>query len=166
MPAHQGQFVENVKIVQAIAPVNTTGAGQDGAWVSMKHYRNLAVIIETGAWAGGTSAVTLEQATDASGTGAKALAFEKYHKVFDADETPDDSASEVAVTSNTYTLGDNANVHVIEVRDADLDTDNDFAFVRVRTATPGANADLVSALYVLYNGDFRGKPSTLPSVLS
>lgn len=168
MAANRGMSVENGKFVQAFGPVNTTGAGQDGAWVSMKHYRRLAVILETGAWAGGTSAVTLEQCTQAGNAGSdeKPLAFEKYHLVFDADNTPDDVASEVAVSSNTFNLSDNANVIVIEVRAEDLDITNGFAFVRVRIATPGSNNDYVSGLYYLYEGDFSAKPSTLPSALS
>lgn len=166
MSANRGQMSENGKLVLAIAPVDTTGAGQDGVWVSLKHYRRLAVILLTGAWAGGTSAVTLEQATDASGTSAKALAFTKYLKAYDTDDTPDDAGAVVAVTSNTYTIGDNANVQVIEVRSEDLDINNGFAFVRVRTATPGSNADLIAGVYYLYEGDFAGLATTLPSVLS
>lgn len=164
----QGALVENVKFVQAFGPINTTGAGQDGAWVSMKGHKRLAIVLETGTWAGGTAAVTLEQCTQAAdaGSDAKALAFDKYHLVFDADSTPDDVASEVAVTSNTFNLSDNANVIVIDVRAADLDGDNGFKFVRVRTATPGANADLVSGLYILHDGNFSGTPSQMPTALS
>lgn len=162
----RGQLIEGAKFVQAFPPVDTTGAGQDGVWVSMKNYSKLAVVLQTGAWAGGTSAVTLEQATDASGTGAKALAFTQYLKAYDTDDTPDDAGAIVSVASNTYTIGDNANVQVIEVKAGDLDVNNDFAFVRVRTATPGANADLIAGLYILYDGNFSGKPTTLPSVLS
>lgn len=162
----RGQLIEHAKFIQAIPPIDTTGAGQDGVWVSMKHFKNLAVVLQTGAWAGGTSAVTLEQASDAAGTGAKAISFTSYLKAYDTDDTPDDAGAVTAVTSNTYTVGDNANVQVIEVRAEDLDINNGFAFVRVRTATPGSNADLIAGLYLLYNGDFAGKPTTLPSVLS
>lgn len=162
----QGQLIENAKFVMAIAPVDTTGAGQDGVWVSMKNYDKLAVVLLTGAWAGGNAAVTLEQASDSSGTGAKAIAFTSYLKAYDTDDTPDDAGAITTVSSDTYNLSDNANVHVIEVRAADLDADNDFCFVRVRTATPGANADLIAGLYILYDGNYCGKPTTRPSVLS
>jgi len=163
---NRGETVENGKWELAIAPVNTTGAGQDGDWVSMKHYRRAAVILVTGAWPGGTAAVTLEQATSAAGAGAKALAFSRYCRASDADESPIDSAAYVSVTSNTFNLSDNDNVLVIEVRAEDLDINNGFTFIRVRTATPGANADLVAGLYYLYEGDYAGQPGNLPSAVS
>lgn len=168
MSANRGKMSENGKLVLAIAPIDTTGAGQDGVWVSLKHYRRLAIILVTGAWAGGTSAVTLEQCTAAgdANSDAKALAFTQYLKAYDTDDTPDDAGAVVTVSSNTYTIGDNANVQVIEVRAEDLDINNGFSFVRVRTATPGANADLIAGVYYLYEGDFAGLATTLPSVLS
>lgn len=162
----RGQLIEGAKFIAAFGPVDTTGAGQDGVWVSMKNYSKLAIVLQTGAWAGGTAAVTLEQATAAADTDAKALAFTSYLKAYDTDDTPDDAGAIVSVASNTFNVGDNANVLVIEVKAGDLDINNNFAFVRVRTATPGANADLISGLYILYDGNFSGKPTTLPSVLS
>jgi hypothetical protein len=159
-------LVEAAKVVKAFGPVDTTGAGQDGAWVSLKDYRRLAVVLSTGAWAGGNAAVTLEQAQDAAGTGAKALAFDKYVEVFNNASTPKDAASEVAVSNNTYNLTGANKVHVIEVRTGDLDINNGFKFVRVRTASPGANADLIAAHYLLYKGGHVAKPANLPSVLS
>ena len=158
-------LVEAAKIVKAFGPVDTTGAAQTGSWVSLAHYKKLAVILSTGAWAGGDAAVTLEQAQDAAGTGAKALSFDKYYEVFNAANTPDDVASEVGVVSDTYNLTGANKVHVIEVRAADLDINNGFRFVRVKTASPGANADLIAAHYALYKGNHTGKPATLPSVL-
>lgn len=163
----RGQLIEHAKFVQAFGPVNTTGAGQDGAWVSLKNFKRLAIVLETGAWAGGTSAVTLEQARDSAGVdGAKGLAFSKYLKAFDTDDTPDDAGAVTSVSSDTYTIGDNNNVHVIEVRAEDLDINDGYEFVRVRIATPGSNNDYVSGLYILYDGNFAGLPTTLPSVLS
>ena len=163
---NRGKLTEFGKVIRAVAPIDITGAGADGVWVSMKHYDRLAIVLMSGTWAGGTSAITVEQATDSSGTGAKAVAFATYDKTIDADDTPDDTGAVVTVTSNTYTLGDNDNVHVIDVRAADLDGDSGFCFVRVRAATPGANADLFAALYVLYEASYCGKLTTLPSVLS
>lgn len=159
-------LVEAAKVVKAFGPVDTTGAGQDGAWVSLAQFRRCAVMLSTGAWAGGNAAVTLEQAQDAAGTGAKALAFDKYVEVFNAANTPDDVAAEVAVSSNTYNLTGANKVHVIEVRSGDLDINNGFRFIRVRTASPGANADLIAAHYLLYKGGHVGKPANQPTVLS
>lgn len=159
-------LVEAAKAIKAFGPVDTTGAGQDGAWVNLAHYKKLAILLSTGAWAGGNAAVTLEQAQDAAGTGAKVLAFDKYFEVFNAANTPDDVVTEVAVSNNTYNLTGANKVHVIEVRAGDLDINGGFRFVRVRTASPGANADLIAAHYLLYKGGHVAKPADLPSVLS
>lgn len=141
------RLFDNAKIVPAFVPIDTTGAGQDGDWVSLKNYNHLTVIIMKGAWAGGTSAVTLQQATDVAGTGAKALGFTKQ---WVGTALTDDNLAETAVTSNTFNLSTTANeFHVIEIDAATLDVDGGFDCVRVRTATPGANADLVAGLYVL-----------------
>ncbi len=160
------RLVEFARIIPAFGPLDTTGAGQNGAWVSMENYRRCAIVLSSGAWAGGNAAVTLEQAQDASGTGAKALSFNEYFEVFNVANTPDDVASEVAVTGDTYNFTGANKVHVIEIRAADLDITNGFTFLRVQTATPGSNDDLIAAHYVLYKGGYVGKPENLPSVLS
>lgn len=162
----RGQLIEHAKFVQAFGPIDTTGAAQTGVWVSLKNFKRCAIVLTTGAWAGGNAAVTLEQAQDASGTGAKALAFTSYLKAYDTDDTPDDAGAVTSVSSNTYNLSDNANIHVIEVRAEDLDINNGFVFIRVNSASPGSNADLIAGIYILYDGDWAGKPTTLPSVLS
>ena len=160
------RLVEAAELIKAFGPVNTTGAGQNGVWVSLENYRRCAVVLSSGAWAGGNAAVTLEQAQDAAGTGAKSLSFDRYFQVFNVADTPDDVASEVAVTGDTYNFTGADTVHVIEVRAADLDITNGFTFFRVQTASPGTNDDLIAAHYVLYKGGYVGKPANLPTVLS
>lgn len=141
------RLVESSKIVSAVVPINTTGAAQDGDWVSLKNYQHLTIVIQQGAWAGGTPAVTLEQATTVAGGSAKALAFTSY---WAGTALTDDNYAETAVSSNTYNLANAANgVNIIEVDSDDLDQDNGFDCIRVRIASPGANADLISALYIL-----------------
>ncbi len=160
------RLVEFSRIIPAFGPVDTDGAAQNGPWVSMENYRRCAIVLRSAAWAGGNAAVTLEQAQDAAGTGAKALSFDKYYQVFNAADTPEDAVSEVAVSNDTYNFTGANQVHVIEIRAADLDINNGFTFLRVQTASPGANADLIAAHYVLYKGGYVGKPENLPSVLS
>ena len=60
-------LVEATKIVWAAAPKDITGAGLTGDYVCLKYHRKLAIVLMSGAWAGGTAAVTLTQATDATG---------------------------------------------------------------------------------------------------
>lgn len=150
--------VMNGKWVNAFVPIDTTGAGQDGDWISLKNYDGVAIILGTGAWAGGAAAVTIEQATDVAGTGAKALAFTTRYA--DGDVTASDALVATAVAGNTFNLAAANTLNVIEVKASDLDQVNNFDCIRVRSATPGANADLVYGLYYLYGGRYcpQGTP--------
>lgn len=155
------RLISRLEVDEAIAPVNTTGAGQDGDWVKFTGQRML-IIVQAGAWAGGAAALTLQQATDNGGTGAKALAFtRRWTKT--ATGTPGSAAAklaETAVVSSTFDVDTARQVHVIEV-DADrLDVNGGFSHLRVRTATPGANADLLSALYLQGDLRYAGDPDT------
>lgn len=141
------RLLENAKIVVGAVPIDTTGAAVTGDYVSMKGYTHLTVIIMQGAWAGGTPAVTLKQATDVAGTGEKALSFTKY---FAGVALTDDLYAATTVSSDTYNLAATANtVNIIEVDASSLDVDNGFDCVRLGIATPGSNADLIAVLYVL-----------------
>jgi hypothetical protein len=143
---------QDCKIVEAIAPIDTTGAAQTGNHVSLKGYDHCTIIIQTGAWAGGTSAVTVQQSTVVAGTDDKALTFTAYYTNDGATAT--DTLTSTACSS-TFNL-DTANaMYVIEIDAASLDTDNNFDCIELNTATPGANADLVSAVYVLSKGRYK-----------
>lgn len=140
-------LVEKAGIEVAVVPKDITGAVQNGQYISMKGFEHLTIIIVQGAWAGGTPAVTLGQATAVAGTGAKALGFTKYWQK--AGLTASQFAS-TDVVSNTFNLPNTANtVTAIEVPSDTLDVTNGFDCVRVSVASPGANADLLSIIYVL-----------------
>ena len=156
------RLTEEAHFVSAVVPINTTGAAQSGDWVNMKHYRRALIVIQQGAWAGGTSAVTVNQATANDGTGSKAVSFtEKYEGV----ALTDDILAEVAVSSNTFDLDTANEFHIIEIDPTHLDRDNGFDHIQVALASPGANADLVSALYILYDGDFVQDPTNHKTAL-
>ena len=140
-------FLEANQIEVGAVPIDTTGAAVSGDYVSLKNYEKLIVIIQQGAWAGGTPAVTMKQATAVDGTGEKALSFStRWTKVALTGTT----YTETAVTSDTFNLPNTANtINVIEVKADDLDVDNSFDCVRVNIASPGANADLIAVTYVL-----------------
>lgn len=142
------------------APKDITGAGLDGDWVHVKDARALLILLLTGAWAGGTSAVTLEQATDNAGAGAKALAFtERFEKTGYGATSP---WVRSAVTANTFDLAAANKVVAIEIDAAELDVNADFCYVRARAATPGANADLLAMAYLFGDSRYQSAPETLP----
>lgn len=160
-------IVERAAVVLSNVPINTTGAAATGLWISMRNYRRCLAMIFKGAWAAGTPAVTLNQATDNAGAGSKALAFTvQYKGTGGAQTSGNDVMSKNTVTSNTFNLSATANeYHCIEVHAQDLDVANNFDHFQVSVASPGANADLICIAYILEDAAFEGLPSTRPSVL-
>jgi hypothetical protein len=151
--------VAEEKFIAAASPKNYTGAAMADAYVSLKNYQRLTIIIHTGAWAGGTAAVTLKQATAVAGTGVKALAFTKQFN----DVAASGTLVETAVVANTFNLDTADKEYIIEVDAESLDLANGFDCVTAAIATPGANADLYSVEYVLSGA--RYQQSTPPSAL-
>ena len=140
-------FVENFGIATALAPVDTTGAAAVGDWISLKGYESVTIIITQGAWAGGTPAVTLDQATLVNGTGTKTLGLLKYWSKVGLAAA---DFAETAVVSDTFNLPATANtVTVMQVHASQLDVDGGFDCVQLDVASPGANADLITAIYIL-----------------
>ncbi len=155
------RMIESLKPVWACEPKNYTGAANTIQYVSMKLYGRLMIFIQTGAWAGGTAAVTLKQATAVAGTSNKALAF-SWMWVNTA--AAPDTFTKTAVVSNTFAI-DTANLlYVIEVVDSDLDVGNAFDCVGVNVATPGSNADFYGVIYL--GGAARYPDANLPSMLA
>lgn len=155
----QGLILERIHPIVAFVPIDTTGAGRDGDWINLKKARRIAGIIMMGAWAGGTPAVTWEQASDNSGTGAKALSFaEHWHGV----ALTTDVMTKVAVASDTFNLAATANkIYAMEVHATHLDMANGFSHVRMRVASPGSNADLIAGLYLVGSMFFEAAPDRL-----
>jgi hypothetical protein len=151
--------VQNAKVLWAAEPKNYTGAAITKKYVSLKNYRRLTIIIQTGAWAGGTAAVTLAQATAVAGTGTKALSFSTQYN----DEATSGTLVSTAVASDTFTIGTANKVYVIEVDAEKLDVNNGFDCVSVDIASPGANADLYGVTYIL--SGTRYQQSTPPSAI-
>src|SRR5688572_29877457 len=93
------RLIESNKIVVGAVPTVPYGAAVTGDYVSLKGYSHLTVVIMKGAWAGGTPAVTLKQATDVAGTGEKALSFTKQ---FPGTALTADTLTSSTVSSDTF----------------------------------------------------------------
>lgn len=146
------RLVEKHGYEVAILPKDITGAAQTGDYVSFKNYQHCTIKIYQGAWAGGTPAVTLFQATDVAASGEKALGFTKRWTKVGVTGT---TFVETAVTSDTFNLPAVANtINIIEI-DADmLDVTNGFDCLTVKVASPGSNADLLFAEYELHGARY------------
>lgn len=147
MGALNYRMVDNAKSVPLIPPKDYNGVASatTDPYVCMKNYNSITFYIQTGAWAGGTGAVTLLQATAVAGTAAKALAFTKVWK----STLLADTQTETAVTSNTFNLDTALTLYQIEIKADDLDVQNGFDCITCHVATPGSNADLYNILAVL-----------------
>lgn len=155
----QQHLMESMKPIWGTEPKNWTGAASTGDYVSMKNFTNLTIFIITGAWAGGTSAITVEQASAVAGTGTKELAFVDYWD----DVTTSGTFVKKAAVSNTFTIGTANKVYVIEIDARMMDIAGGFDCLTVKGATPGANADFYGVLYLLHGSRYQGaaQPSAI-----
>lgn len=153
-------FLSSCVIEVSNVPIDTTGAARTGDYYSLKDAQGIVFVIAQGAWAGGTPAVTLKQATAVAGTGAKALGMtEKYSKVA-LTGTVNVLA---AVVSDTFNLAATANrIEMIEVSAVDLDRAGGYDCVGLDVASPGANADLICIVAILYGLRYQGDPAQRP----
>lgn len=152
-------MVEHEKFIWAVEPKSYSGAAATKKWVSLKSYGQITIVINTGAWAGGTAAVTVEQATAVAGTGNKAVSFVDYWD----DLTTSGTLVKKAAASNTFNLDTANKMYVIHIDDRMLDLANGYTCVSIAVASPGANVDLYGVVYVL--SDARYKQATPPSAL-
>ena len=160
------KLVECSQIVAGFVPLDLQ-TQRDGDWVRLRDFNHLTVIFYKGTGTDGDDpVVTLEQATDNSGTGAKALHFTDIWRKQAADvQTVAQFTKTTQSAANTYTNTDGhlQALWVLEI-DADmLDVDNGFQYVRVTLNDTGTNAQLGCVLYVLTEARFA--EATPPSAL-
>lgn len=165
----QGFPREYTRMLVAILPKDITGNAQTGLWVNLAYSKKCTIFLIQGAWAGGTPAVTLEQATSAAGAGAKALAFDRKFSFAQGSGAPDAIAKETfapaTVSSDTFNLpAAVGTVTAIEIRAGDLDVNNGFKWMRVDVASPGSNADLLCAFYLLSDLSYEGNQPNQPAI--
>ncbi len=139
------RLIDKIKIVNGTEPKNYTGAASTSDYVSLKNYNHATVLIQTGAWAGGTSAVTLTQATEVAGSTTKALGFDTVFII------PGDGSADLpvktAVVANTF------------------DVDNLYDCFRVEGASPSTNADVYGVTILLSGARAGGNYALLPSAI-
>lgn len=109
----------------------------DSAWVSMAEYHRATLVLNVGDMvATATLDISIRQATDAAGTGAKAIAGK-------------------AITQLTQAGGDGNDLLDIELRSEELDVANNFDFISVRRIIANANVELGWTLFGMIS---RHKP--------
>jgi len=148
---------EILKVIKATALAALTGAGGQGARVSMKNYRKCSVLmpISNATTVTGT-AVTLKQHDAASSGNTKALAFTQMWSNIDVGANADNLAVQT-VASNTFTT-DATNskelLYVIEVDSESLDWANGFGWFSAWGQSAVASTGII--LYVLSEPRYSG----------
>ena len=146
-------LIENVLWLSAGVPIDTTGAAFNGDYVDMSLADELWVMIQQGAWAGGTPAVTIGQASDNAGTGAAALTT---FTAWNGTALTDDQYAAVTVAAGTFNLAATANITTI-LRCKAVDMTDGLSYLRAEVASPGSNADLIAMSYALVGLKYQGK---------
>lgn len=151
-------LIERLNAVSGIAPVNLATGANAGDWVDVSKHQRFAIVFFKGAGtAGDDPTITIKQATDASGTGNKALNFTRLW--VKQDTLLSTVGKWTAVTksaSNTYTDDTSAEdqaIWWIEFTYNDLDANNGYKYVQASIDDVGTNAQLGCVLVLL--GDPR-----------
>jgi hypothetical protein len=115
---------ELVPVADKIAPQSVAAAANaTSGWIDAGQAPNFVVNAQLGALGGGTVTLSIEQASDNTGTGAKAAA---------GPGTPSSAANNATLTTN--------------VRPEQLDQANGFRYFRAKLANVGGTGALVSAV--------------------
>lgn len=162
------KFLENATIVSGITPVNLAGAANTGDFVNLSQYGRCVIVAQKGIGTAGEDPVlTLEQATDAAGTGVKALNFtEIWSKV--GTQTGIAAFTKTAqAAANTFVDAASAEaeaVFVLEVRAEQLDVNGGFTHLRLSIPDVGVAAQIGGVLYLLLDPKTGG--ASLPSAIA
>jgi hypothetical protein len=156
-------ILEKLQIVAGIIPVDTQTGANNGDWVSLKNYGRCAIVVYKAAGiAGDDPVITVKQASDVSGTGAKALTFTRVDAKVGAQTGVGTFTTVTQAAGNTYTdlvSAEAQGLFVIDVQADDLDVDNGFDCVQVSVPDTGAGgAQLGSALYLLHEPRYAATP--------
>ena len=146
-------------------PLDLAAAAQAGDWVSLKNFHHLAIVLLKAAGAAGEiPTITVEQAQDVAGTGAKALNFTDVYVKNGADlQAIGEFTLVTQASGNTYApaAGNTQLLAVIEVNAEDLDVDAGFDCVRARINDVGTTAQLGALLYLVGPARYEPPPSAI-----
>lgn len=129
--------ITHVQSVFIAEPKNYTSAVAATEWVNMGKAIRAVIRIQTGAWAAGTAAVTLNEAKTAAGGDSQALEFDWMHTNDGATTSP--VKTKTAVASDTFNLDTADALYEIEIHRDEMT--EGFNYLNIAIASPGANND-------------------------
>jgi hypothetical protein len=152
-------LAEQMQIVSAFVPVDLGAAANNGDWVSLKNYARCSIVLfKAAGTAGDDPILTLRQASDVSGTGAKALNFTRIDAKVGTQTGIGAFTAVTQAAANTYTDAVSAEaqgIFVIDIKSEDLDVANGFDCVQFQVPDIGSNAQLGCALYLLWGSRYN-----------
>jgi len=162
------RLCERGQLISAFVPVNLASAAQTGDWVSLKLFKHIAIVFTKGAGVSGEDpTITVQQATDVSGTDAKALTFtDIYVKQGAALNAIGQFTKTTQSAANTYTSatgGEEQATWVIEFDADELDVDNGFDCVNASVDDVGDTSQIGHILYILTEPRYASEP--MPSAI-
>ncbi len=126
------QPTKKIAVMAAINPQSATTV-QSSGWVDASQFENMLAMVETGVIsAGGTVSATVQQASSATGTGAKAI--------YPGNNT---SGTALAIAPLTQAGGGSSSQAPINIKPDDLDVNNGFRWIQL-TITPSGAAALIA----------------------
>lgn len=160
-------ILEKMQIVGGFTPVNMASGANNGDWVSMKNYGRCAIVLFKGQ---GTAAedpvITVQQATDVSGTTSKSLTFTRvdYKAGTLSSVSQFTTVAQAAAANYTLDAGELEAIAVIDIKVEDLDKANSYDCIRANIADVGTTAQIGGVLYLLHEPRFAS--ATLPGAIT
>jgi len=147
-----------------LQPTNLAAAAANSAWVSLKNFNHIQIVINKGPGAAGEPPTfSFKQATTVTGTNSKALTYTKYTRKSHATDAALVTVPTVVTVAAASTLvlaaGDTGELLVFEFDAQNLDAQNGFDCLRVEINDPGATAQTCAITYVLT--ECRGDPKVM-----
>lgn len=133
-----------------LPPKNTTGAAFSSDVINLKNYEHACIIISQGAWAGGSSTLTVEHCDDNTPSNDTPMAF-NYRQMVDGAGATDTLGELTEATSSGITLDTANTTTIIELSADQIATASNGENSRfiIKGTSPGANNDYVSISLVL-----------------
>lgn len=168
----------------ALSPVDLSAAAANSLYANVAHVNDfmaLLAFLKAGT-AGDNVTISLQQATDAAGTGAKALSIKEVFfkkggptfatapatndKFVRSPSTPINRETAISsyATATDRVAATNDFMALIRISPKDLDFMNGFRYVRAQFTDPGANAQLGFALWIPIGPAIKGVDA--PSILA
>ena len=173
------KLLERFDLQPFFVPIDTQGASGghiSGDWLNVKDCRAFSiVVIKEAGTANDDPTLTVVQATDASGTGSKALNFTEYFSKQSAGST--ETLTAVGTwTRNTQSAGntiagnstsaESSLMWVINFDIDELDVDGGFYFVNATIADTGAAGAQWACCFLLKELQYQGAPANHVSLIA